>query len=234
MSNRTATRLHLTVLIALVGLLLPSGPAAASGGVEGDLDMYWGKKREVRVIQKRLFRKDSRWEFTIVGGVIPNDEFYMYGPVGMRIGYFVLEDLSVELNGAYIIGAKSELESFLEDENLLFVDLPEQLEWYAGVNALWSPIHGKFGIFSTKLTHFDVFLSAGAGVIGTRLFVNDRFRERDYNVQGNIGLGFRLFLLDWLALRVEYRHYVYWAHTGGVSFPAELTLGVSFFTSAPQ
>lgn len=244
MANRTVTRLRLALFVVLaatlvpaVSLVAPSAARAQESAVDRDLDAYWGKKRDVRVIQKRLFLKDGRWEFTPFGGIIPNDEFFLYGPLGLRVAYFIDEDFSIEVNGAYLVSGRSDLEEFLEDPEIglgLIVDLPQQLEWYAGANGTWSPIHGKFGIFTTKLTHFDIFLSFGAGAIGTKTFVRDEFDSRKVDIQGNLGLGFRLFLLDWLALRLEYRHYIYMAEGGGVSYPAELSLGVSFFTSAPQ
>jgi len=233
MSNRIGTRLHLVVLTVLIAFM-SSVTAEAATRMDDQFDMYWGKKREVKVIQKRLFVKDSRWEFTPMGGIIPNDEFWVYGPLGLRIAYFIDEDFSIELNGAYILGGNSGLKSFLESNQLLDVDLPQQLEWYAGLNGLWSPIHGKFGIFSTQLSHFDIFLAFGAGAMGTKLYARDQFLKRQVDIQGNLGLGFRFFLLDWLALRLEYRHYFYLAEGGGVSFPAEITLGVSFFTAAPK
>jgi outer membrane beta-barrel protein len=233
MSNRIVSRLRLVILTVLCTFLVPAA-LAAQERMERQLDLYWSQKREIRVIQKRLHLKESRWEFTPYGGIIPNDEFYIYGPVGLRVGYFIDEDFSVEIGGAYAPSGASTLGGFLEKENLLLVELPERLEWYAGATGLWSPIHGKFGIFATKLTHFDMFLSFGAGVIGTKLYnKNKEFTQRRFAVEGHVGTGFRLFILDWLAIRLEYRHFIYPADKGGVSFPAELSLGVSFFTAAP-
>lgn len=245
MANRTVTRLRLVVVSVLVALIVPGSlvmfpkAARAEDAIQGDLDRYWGAKREVKVIQKRLFRKDGRWEFTPFGAIIPNDDFFIYGPLGLRVAYFIDEDFSIEVNGAYMISGRSDLETFLESSESagglnLDVDLPQQLEWYAGIDGTWSPIHGKFGIFTSKLTHFDIFLAFGAGVIGTKLYKRDEFDSRSYDIQGNLGLGFRFFLLDWLALRFEYRHYLYLAAGGGVSYPVELSLGVSFLTSAPE
>ncbi len=232
MSNRNVIRMHLTVLLVLCALLAPA-TAVAQDKLDRQLDLYWSEKREVRVIQKRLHLKERRWEFTPYAGIIPNDDFFLYGPLGLRVAYFIDEDFSIEIGVAYALSTKSELENFLEKENLLIVNLPERLEWYAGVTGLWSPIHGKFGIFATKLAHFDMFLSFGAGVIGTKLYDQERFKERAFNIEGHLGAGFRLFMLDWLALRLEYRHYIYPSSKGGVSFPAELSLGVSFFTAPP-
>ena len=210
---------------------IPSDTAA----VDGALDLYWAQNREVEAIQRRLFTKDSRHEFTLFVGMIPNDEFYTYLTVGARYDYFFTEDIAVELWGAYDHAFNSDLKDFLEStfRETLLVDIPQSLLWMAGVNALWSPIHGKFAIFTTKLAHFDVHLSVGAGAVGTTVRKLEQ-EELAVDIAGNVGLGFRVYLLDFMSLRVDYRQYFYAAETGGIAKPAEFSLGVSFFTEAPK
>ena len=44
-----------------------------------------------------------------------------------------------------------------------------------------------------------------------------------------------MYILDFMALRMDYRHYFFeFADGGGLSYPAELTFGVSFFTPEPK
>jgi outer membrane beta-barrel protein len=187
------------------------------------------------VLQKRLYRKEDRWEFELMTGVIPNDEFTTYVPLGGRIDYFFAEDFGVELWGSYLIRISSELEDFLEANfnQSLLVELPQKLSWLAGANFLWSPIHGKIGFFTDKLAHFDMHLAFGVGVVGTDVTKLAR-TEAKVDIAGNVGLGLRFFLSDSIALRFDYRQFFYAADGGGLSHPAELTLGVSFFTSAPE
>jgi len=229
------------------------GGAPAAHAAEGDpiedtrklddaLKMYWGNEmREVDSLQKRLYRKDQRWEFELYTGVIPNDEFYNYIPLGGRVDYFFAEDFGIEVWGSYLIRIASELEDFLEKNfnESLIVDVPQSLQWLAGVNFLWSPVHGKLGIFTDTLGHFDAHLAFGAGVIGTTVRQLDQ-EESKLNVAGNVGIGLRFFLNDTISLRFDYRQFFYAAAKlengtgGGLSHPAELTLGVSFMTAAPE
>jgi hypothetical protein len=59
------------------------------------------------------------------------------------------------------------------------------------------------------------------------------------DVGGNVGATIRLYLADFLALRIDYRHYFYAGRDAddevrGFSHAAEVSLGVSFFTAAPK
>ena len=64
--------------------------------------------------------------------------------------------------------------------------------------------------------------------------IDSALRAVMLNISGNIGLGTRFYLNETIALRFDYRQYFYSAEGGGLSYPAELTLGVSFFTAAPE
>lgn len=212
--------------------------------LDEQFDLYWASRREVRNIHKRLFLKDGRHEFTISGGVIPNDDFFVYFPVGLRYDYYFSEDLALEISGSYMPKMNSDLEDFLEKEFIdkiqLEVDLPQFLEWQAGAGVLWTPLHGKVAIFDTKLGHFDFGFELGVMAIGTRVQKEgaDEAKPR-VDVGGNVGATVRFYLLDFLALRLDYRHYFYAARDAddnnrGLSFPAEISLGISFWTPAPR
>jgi len=222
----------------VAALLLGATAALAEdkAPIDKDLEYFWGKKRDVEVIQKRLFLREGRHEFTVFGGAIPNDDFFTYIPLGARYNYYFLEDWSLELNGAYNVEIASDLESFLENTSVINVQvfLPERLFWYASLDGQWTPFHGKFSIFTTKLTHFDMNFSFGAGVMVVKN--KDAGEEKvEYQPMGNLGAGFRFYVLDWMALRLDYRHFFYKTNAyNGLSWPAEISLGVSFFTKAPR
>lgn len=240
--NRTFLSRALTAAL-LATVAAPNALAADGDPVQEDtrklddrLRLYWGNEmREIETLQKRQYRKESRWEFELYTGIIPNDEFYSYYPLGARVDYFFAEDFGLELWGSYLINVSSDLRDFLESHfnQSLVVDVPQSLSWLAGLNFLWSPIHGKFGIFADKLAHFDMHLAFGVGAVGTtvrRLGAEDS----KVDVAGNVGLGFRVFLSQNWGLRFDYRQFFYAAEGGGLSHPAELTLGISFLTSAPE
>lgn len=202
--------------------------------IDYDLERIWGVERDVSVIQKRVFEKDGRFEFSVNSGIVPNDEFFLYFPIGARVDYFFTEDIGIELAGAYIFSMNSDLKGFLDKQKFFSsVELPQKLQFYGGLNGVWNPIHGKISVLGEKLSHFDMALYFGAGMIGTKVY-KGHVEKNKYSVYGNVGAGLRFYLSDSSALRLDYRHFFYPAEGGGVSFPAEITLGFSLFTSAPK
>jgi outer membrane beta-barrel protein len=244
MNMRNHVTRPFTAALLSLGSLAVAGPAFADEGeaeqetevLDERLKKYWGTKmRDVQVLQKRTHRKETRWEFEVMSGVIPNDEFTTYIPLGGRLDYFFSEDFGAELWGNYLVRVPSDLKDFLEQNfnQSLLVELPQQLQWLSGANFLWSPIHGKLGFLTEKLFHFDAHVAFGVGAVGTTVTKLQR-NESKVDIAGNVGLGLRFFLSENVALRYDYRQYFYAADGGGLSHPVELTLGLSFFTSAPE
>lgn len=206
------------------------------GSVERDLELYWGGKRDVSAVEDKLYRKAGRLELGLQAGLIPNDPFYTYIPVGARVGYFFGESLGVEVGGVWhgsALQSASELTTFLVDargvteEN----DLRDIQQWRASAVVVWSPFYGKMALLDDYLSHFDINLAAGLGVVQTESPTVDRDgTQTEIKPEGALGAGFRFFLTDWFALRLDYRQGIFQKVGGGVSTPSELTLGLSFFT----
>lgn len=229
------------VLAAVMGLSLCTlGLAEEKPVLDKYLDKYWGEKRDVRVIQKRLFLKDGRHEFSLFSGVIPNDEFYTFVPIGGRYTYFVAEDFGLELFGSYNISIKSKVSEELWDSYSVEVFRRQEVDWTAGACFNWSPIHGKLGIFNKKLFHFDWQFALGLGALGSTVRTNDSGMvdveggesKTKSRIDGaaNLGTGLKLFFTDWFAVRLDYRSFLFKKFQGGVYHLAELSLGVAFYT----
>jgi outer membrane beta-barrel protein len=228
---------------SMVAPTLASAQEMEETQMDERLDQYWGEKRELRTIQKRMFLKDTRWAFSLYGGVVPNDDFQIFFPLGLRVDYYFSEDIGVELSGAYAFRTKTKLKKFLEDEfesdggASAQVFLTQFIDWYASADILWSPFHGKMDIFTTKLFHFDFYVALGAGVMGLTVDPPGAAGEKsEFKIAGNVGLGAMMYVLDFLAVRVDYRHFFFEfaGGGGGLSYPAEITAGVTFFTPAPK
>lgn len=201
----------------------------AEQALEQDLAVFWGQRREIEVVQRRLYEKDGRVELVVYGGVIPNDDFIMYYPLGARVGYHFSEQFEVEASFAYAIEQPSDLGSFLEAEaiDLKRADIQETIQMYYNVNLLWAPIYGKLSFLGYKLTHFDMFVGLGAGVFHTTEFPEaNPDGNKVPKFGGNTVLGFRWFINDTFNIRTEYRNYFFQKFKGGVSIPVELTLGL--------
>jgi len=219
--------------------LAPLARAEDATPLDRELDKVWGKERDIRVIEKRAFEKDSRHEFSLFAGIIPNDPFFNYYPLGLRYDYYFLESLALEVAGAYAFHPESNLRSFINSTfkggGLRGVRLPQRVEWYAGANVYWAPIYGKLAIFTSKISSFDLGFILGAAAIGSHIEEGGVFKRKSTpDVGGVAGLGFHFYLTDLFALRADYRHYVFKANDGGARFLAEITLGFAVFTAAPR
>ncbi len=220
------------------GAPLPTdGEELGLGSVEKDLDLYWGGKRDVSVVQKRLFAKDGRMEFSLFAGVIPNDPFLTYLPVGGRFNYYFLESIGLEIAASYVgsgLQFESELTTFLKNQRNIRanVDLLDIQQFRAGAGVVWSPFYGKLALLQRKLSHFDINLMAGFGALQVESPPVNGIGEPEskFEIEGTLGAGFRFFLTDTVTLRVDYRQFIFQKVNGGVATPSELTLGVSFFT----
>lgn len=202
------------------------------GQLEEDLALFWGKKREVKIVQRREFIKDGKMEAAVVGGIIPNDDFIFYITPSARFGYHFAESFMIEGSFAYALERDTGLKSFLEDSDigLKSADIREFIEMYYNANILWSPIYGKISFLGTKLTHFDTFIGLGVGFFHTRAREDDKnpdFQSR-LKPAANTVLGFRWHITDLINVRTEYRHYFFEKALGGISKPVEVSLGVGF------
>jgi len=237
---------HAMVVAILVLIASSVAHAQESGVMDKYLDKYWGEKRQVKVIQKRLYQKDGRHELGLYGGFIPNDAFVQYYPVGLRWNYYFAEDIGIEINGAYIGANTTDLSDWLHDTYFtgkeVLAHIPLRYRWNVALEGIWSPIHGKLGIFTATLVHFDLFISVGVGLMGWDMITLEKGKVTEANlhdwnnVTGKLGLGLRLYLLDWLTVRVDFRQYFLAlpsddiaGMSGGLGHPSEITLGVYFF-----
>lgn len=257
-----------TALVAMVGLA-PSAWAADGSvtPIDKELEKYWNVEQAVPSLQNPLYERKGGVEATLYGGMLPNDSYFVPISAGGRVGYFLTDTLALEGGFSYLINARadkdgSELRDFLVCANkqsaaqtVKCVDLakgakqPPHLKWLASVNAHWTPVHGKIGIFAAKVASFDLGFNLGLGI------VNGDFDPSDIdatNLPGektvqpalrygaHWGAGFRFFLTRWANVRLDYRQTGYragntYADDGRLgdslwSFPAEITLGVAFLS----
>jgi outer membrane beta-barrel protein len=210
------------------------------GAIERDIEKFWGKRRKVVVVQRRMLEKASRWEVSAHFGVVPNDPFVNYLPVGVRGSYHFKEWLSVEAGCLYLPGFDTSLGDGIRDVGkgtpfTLNLTLLEKHKFYFNVNATFSIIYGKIAAFQTMLSHFDLFLTAGpsfhlvdAPVDATGAPTN----VSGFRPGGNLGIGMKFFINDFFGIRLDVRQYLFPKSSeagGGLHKPTEITLGATFF-----
>jgi outer membrane beta-barrel protein len=178
------------------------------------------------------FNKDGRVDVTAALSTIPNDDFIAYFPLGLRAGYHFSESFAVEASFAYALQNPSDLTTFLKEDpqiSLKEAEIQEKIDMFYNVAVLWAPIYGKVSVLGNKLTHFETYVGLGAGVFHTTTKdANNPDPQPEVKPAGNTVLGFRWFINDNFNLRTDYRHYFFQKFGGGVSIPAEFSLGLGF------
>jgi outer membrane beta-barrel protein len=192
-----------SLLLAIVSVLVgarvayaaeaPSEGACIDETVKADLDA----KRRRRSAKERLVQKTNRHELGVRGGEYVSDIFDTTYVIGGLYAYHLTEDFAVEASGSYTrISSQGgpELERIF---SVLGGQPRKSLLFFS--NLIWSPLHAKMQT-GGSLVHFDVNVTAGAGVVDSAL---------SSGIAGNGGVGFMFLLGRAVALRIDVRDYIY-------------------------
>jgi len=202
----------------------------------GQDPMYWAGLREVYTVQKRVFQKQGRFALTGYAGLIPNNAFEQYFPVGLRLNYFVLENIGLELASSYAFKASTGLQDLLSEplpglaaQSILVGDT--QIS-HTNFGIVWSPFYGKTAFYNSILNYFDVYLFAGAGLVITETVPDfNAEAESEFKPEGALGAGIAFYLGEHAAIRIDYRQFIFAKveGVGGVATPSEVSAGFSWF-----
>jgi outer membrane beta-barrel protein len=167
--------------------------ACVDPAVKADLDA----KRRRRLVKDRLVQKTNRHELGVRGGHYVSDLFDAAPVLAASYGYHLTEDFAVEASGAWtrITSAGGpELE-----QTFAVLGGRDRKALLFAANLVYSPFHAKLQT-GASIVHFDVFFTAGAGVVDSAL---------SSGVAANGGIGFLFFAGRALGIRLDLRDYVY-------------------------
>ncbi len=201
---------------------------------------YWSEIREVQTVQRRPFQKVNRFALSAYGGVVPNNIFEKYIPVGLRLNYFILENIGLELAGSYAITSETSVEAILNESgsggggaSASQVFIGDRQVGQINFGIVWSPFYGKTTIGDLDIGYFDFYLIGGAGVVLTQVENNTNPEGGPVQAkpEGVVGAGLSYYFLDNAAVRLDYRQFIF-AHAGnvgGVATPSEISIGAGWF-----
>ncbi len=187
-------------------------------------DALWQPPTEV--VQARLVEKRRAFELVAFVGVIPNDAFLVYLPLGLRAAYHFSEQWAIELSFEANLSVETGLREYLEQHDAeLRARLRDRQQLRSGASAVWSPVYGKLAVGRAVL-HFDGYLLGGAGVLRTAE-AQEVAQPAAIRPDFHLGAGLRgLFGSRWV-VRLELRQYLYVrAHEagGGLGAASEIAL----------
>jgi outer membrane beta-barrel protein len=187
----------------------PAPPAAAAGDAPVDpatqkdacvdenikADLF--AKRKMRTTRDRLFQQTNRHELGLWGGYYVSDLFDGTYTFGFSYAYHMTEDLAVEATGGYTRLTSSggpELE-----RTFAVLQGKPRRELLMDADLVWVPAHAKMRL-GGAITHFDLYVAAGAGVIDSVL---------SSDLGANAALGLKFFVGRAVAVRVDVRDHFF-------------------------
>lgn len=200
--------------------------------IDPDDPMYWATVRGVETVQRREILKEGRFAVSAYGGIIPNNIFEQYVPVGLRLNYFVLEQVGLELSGNYALAMDTGLTATLKDDQgagASAVLLGDKQISHVNFGVMWTPVFGKLAWRNKSLNYFDFYLLGGVGTLikSTEATINGA-DTTGFVVEGTLGAGFFFFFNEHVALRTDYRQFIFGKGTGGVANPSEVSVGATY------
>ena len=182
-------RQSLVRLLLVVSILLPAFSLAQTTS-----------DRAISVIQQKPLIRSMRVELTPTFGYTVNDTLREYMQAAATLRFHITDVWSVGVNYGHYFADDRELVLELQDDYSVF---PERnsVQWFAGGDVGWTPIYGKFVLFESGIVHWDMYVTAGAGVTKTL--------SPDPVVTGTVGLGARFYMTQWLTLTLELKDHIY-------------------------
>ena len=175
-------------LLLMVAALVPAVAAAQFQELEN--------AGPVTAVQERSFRLMN--EIDLGGGVLPLDPFtkglYAYA----AYGFHFTDWFGWQVRGGYVYSARTDLRMQLERD---FGQPPtafEQIQFFAGSDAVWTPFYGKVSVVNRFVIHGEFFLLAGGTVFR---FSHDAGLGLRPAV--NLGGGLRIFLSRYFSVRFD-------------------------------
>jgi outer membrane beta-barrel protein len=173
-------------------------------------DVALGDK--VKAVQRKGFLKRGRFEVAPVFALTVNDAFYQKFGGGLRLAYNFHDSFALALRGvtyrqpefsdprkwqpAPIRTDNAREGKIAFGGQLLSSQIYDQLM----LDGIWSPVYGKVAFRQKHIVHFDLFLSAGFGLVWTA--TTEPPRNEAPHIATDFGGGVRFYPKEWLAFEL--------------------------------
>jgi outer membrane beta-barrel protein len=179
-------------------------------------------RRRYRGVEERIFQKALRHELSFMGGIYSADLLSSSYLLQGAYTFHVTEELGLEASFAYS-RADSEIVRIVETSMGVTLLREEAPVFVYQAHVLWSIAYGKLRWFGSGISRFDFHVALGGGI-------TDNQTARGLTLSA--GLGFKFYLTDWFALRLDVRDQVLQQEVLGESVIVNniaATLGLSLF-----
>jgi outer membrane beta-barrel protein len=192
----------------------------------------------VHIVEKKPYTNEGRHELALYPVIAQlNSKFTTHVGVAMMYGYHLFENLALQITPLFhYLNQESSFNQELIDKgrNQAQAATALLLQWGGVAGVEVTPMYGKFAFYQGTLGHFTFVLNAGAGMGSTRIQLHSdlncgenadpsaecqkaSFGDTGFKFVGSVGAGFRLFLGDRVAVRLEVRDLVYTARVDRIN-----------------
>lgn len=196
-------------VVALTCLVVAMAAGEAwSATIQGPRRSALERLEEGDAIRKRLMLRGGRFEAQPVVGFTLNDAFRRNVLFGAHLAYHFNDDWAAGITAFGSAAFNSDLANRVETQRPEKVDSGSfsDLTYLVTAEALYSPLVGKFALFGRSVVNYDFHVLAGIGVSQVG---GGSPNVDELSVAPVIGLGLRTFALDWLAVNIEVRDYIF-------------------------
>lgn len=201
----------------------PADTSSGSGSGGGlQLDVPGGEvtaqrhpfREEIAAVTQIFALRYHRLELSPNANFSLNDPFVAHTGFGLTANYWISNVLAVGLTGVFFQGlnAPSDVNLFVGRSTGLVVPINEY-QLAAAVNFSYVPLYGKFSMFSRYIFHWDLYVSAGVGLMRSRPIaaIDPEIRTFDWNnaILFDANLGLRIFFSRSVGLTLELRNFIY-------------------------
>jgi len=186
----------------LAALLLPLSLSASVQAQEGD-DINPGldrvitpdsQRREIR--QAQVDTED--FEIGIFYGVMNVEDFGTNGAGGLRLAYHVSEDFFMEANYGVSTTRETSFEK-LSGSTQILSDDQRDLSYY-NLSVGYNILPGEIFFGEKYAFNSNFYLIGGVG--------NTNFADEEHFTY-NVGIGFRFYATDWIAVHIDVRDHIF-------------------------
>lgn len=156
----------------------------------------------VKAVPRKAILKRGRIELSMAPALSLNDAYYRHYAGSASLLYYAHDSFGIGVGADYMF---AHLKTGSTDViRLAMTAVPavfEPPQLFAHVDMYWVPIYGKASVLGSSIAHFEIYATAGLGaasVSGGR-----------WPLAANAGVGQRVMLSDWMALRFELRDHIF-------------------------
>ena len=187
-----------------------------------------GPRQWVHALTRPGSSTEGKFEITVTMPIQVNPKFTQHVGNGLELEYHIREPFALFIGGTYFW--QSQPTDFTDNQLLnnagqaptTAEDVMSQWEAHAGIE--FTPVYAKMAFFGLGTLRYGVYLGAGAGLTDTKVELQPpsstttrTFGDSGYKPTGFFNVGFRFFLGDHFAIRLEVRDMIYSAYASQIN-----------------